>query len=79
MSRIIPTIDDVDLGEWDGFTGKINVKGWLSKEKTKGQKIPMESTKARSRINVHGIVEMVFHPWASVQYQTLSHAVKSSC
>lgn len=48
MSRVIPTIDDIDLRGGEGFMEKVNVKGWLSKEKMKGQKSPVQSTKARS-------------------------------
>lgn len=42
--------------------GEGQCKDWLSKEKIKGQKNPVESTNARRYANVHRNVEMVFHP-----------------
>lgn len=72
MSRVIPTTNDIGLGE--DFVEKVSVKGWFSKEKTKGQQVPMESTETKSSINVHGNVDGVSFP-----FQTISHAVKSSC
>lgn len=43
---------------------KFNVKGWFSKEMTKGQQIPMESTEAKNGMDVHrkvdGVVSLDF-------------------
>ena len=37
-------------------------KSWLSKEKTKGQRIPMESINTRRKADVHRHVKMASHP-----------------
>lgn len=38
---------------------KFNVKGWFSKETTKGQQIPMASTEAKNSMDVHRKVDGV--------------------
>lgn len=79
MSSVIPTIEDVGLGGWEGFMEKVSVKTGSQRRKLKGKKIQWNLLMQGDMQMYTEMCRDGVSPWVSFQYQIITHTVKSIC